>query len=86
MCFLPASHGLLTRAYAALLWFDWALTFPTEYQRIWRRRFSGATIIYILTRYTALIDTIFSILETLDWSLDDAVCVHGRLTHIVIAL
>ncbi|TBU23594.1 hypothetical protein BD311DRAFT_68396 [Dichomitus squalens] len=55
-------------ASSALLWFDFALTFTTEVQRIWRRRFTGATLVYLFTRYTALLDRLFFASEVLLWN------------------
>ena len=59
--------------YEALLWFDFALTFTTEVQQIWRRRFSGAAIVYLLTRYSALLDSAMVIVETFVWRSSDKV-------------
>ena len=58
---------------AALLWFDFALTFTTEVKRIWRRRFSGATVVYLLTRYIAVVERVFFVLEVLLWKSTDEV-------------
>ena len=60
--------------YAALLWFDFALTFTTEVQRIWRRKFSGATVVYLFMRYSALIERVLFVLEVLVWKSSDKVC------------
>lgn len=53
----------LTWLFAVLLWFDFALTFPTEVRHIWRRKLSGAMLVYIFTRYTAIIDRVLLISE-----------------------
>ncbi|KAL4251418.1 hypothetical protein ABKN59_005594 [Abortiporus biennis] len=45
-------------ASSVLLFFDTILTFPKEVQRIWRRRFTGATFIYALTRYVNVVERI----------------------------
>ncbi|KAI0783711.1 hypothetical protein C8Q75DRAFT_833280 [Abortiporus biennis] len=45
-------------ASSVLLFFDTILTFPKEVQRIWRRRFTGATFIYALTRYVNVAERI----------------------------
>ncbi|KAI0074320.1 hypothetical protein K474DRAFT_1774105 [Panus rudis PR-1116 ss-1] len=45
-------------ASSVLLFYDCILTFPTEVQRIWKRKFSGATIIYVLTRYAAVVERV----------------------------
>ena len=58
---------------AAVLWFDFALTFTTEVRRIWRRKFTGATLVYLLMRYIAVIERIFFVLEVLLWKSTDEV-------------
>ncbi|KAL1937856.1 hypothetical protein VTO73DRAFT_12749 [Trametes versicolor] len=55
-------------ATSALLWFDYVLTFSSEYRRIWRRRFTGATLIFLLMRYAALIERVYFVLEILVWN------------------
>ncbi|KAI0664438.1 hypothetical protein C8Q70DRAFT_930394 [Cubamyces menziesii] len=54
-------------AASVLLWYDVILTLPTEYSRIWKRRFSGATLIYLIMRYSMVIDGIFTILKYFLW-------------------
>ena len=54
--------------HVALLWFDCTLTFTTEVQYIWRRRFTGATIVYLFTRYAAVVERVFSLLTILLWT------------------
>ncbi|KAI8971010.1 hypothetical protein BD414DRAFT_501370 [Trametes punicea] len=66
-------------ASSALLWFDFALTLPTEYRRIWKRKFTGATLVYLFTRYVAVIERIFFVLEVLVWRSSDKRC--GGITH-----
>ncbi|KAI0827781.1 hypothetical protein BC628DRAFT_1502229 [Trametes gibbosa] len=70
-------------ASSALLWFDCAMTFPEEYRRIWKRQFSGATLVYIVMRYSAVIERIFFVLEVLVWNSTDKTFVSqcGRITH-----
>ncbi|RPD57834.1 hypothetical protein L226DRAFT_540198 [Lentinus tigrinus ALCF2SS1-7] len=67
-------------ASTALLWFDFALTFTTEVRRIWRRRFTGATVVYLFTRYAALIERVFFVLEVLLWNSTDETC--GRIDRV----
>ncbi|RDX48618.1 hypothetical protein OH76DRAFT_1483717 [Lentinus brumalis] len=67
-------------ASTALLWFDFALTFTTEVRRIWRRKFTGATVVYLFTRYIALIERIFFVLEVLLWNSTDETC--GRIDRV----
>ncbi|KAH9849067.1 hypothetical protein C2E23DRAFT_906155 [Lenzites betulinus] len=66
-------------ASSALLWFDCIITFPEEYRRIWRRKFTGATFVYLFMRYSAVFDRIFFVLEVLVWNSSDKVC--GYITH-----
>ena len=58
----------------ALLWYDFALTFAAEVQRIWRRRFSGATIIYLIMRYSMLFQSALFVGSTVLWHSTDKVC------------
>ena len=59
--------------HVALLWFDFALTFTTEVRRIWRRKITGATIVYLFTRYAAVVERVFFLLEILLWNSTDEV-------------
>lgn len=49
------------------------MTFPEEYRRIWRRKFTGATFVYLFMRYSAVIERIFFVLEVLVWNSSDKV-------------
>ncbi|KAI0740858.1 hypothetical protein C8Q76DRAFT_853142 [Earliella scabrosa] len=53
---------------AALLLYDCSLTFTDEVQRIWKRRFSGVTVVYLLIRYTVLFNRILVFLEFQAWN------------------
>lgn len=66
-------HFVLTPFLTALLYFDFVITFPQEVQRIWSRRFSGATIVYLLTRYSALFERIIFLVSLFLMTLDDKV-------------
>ena len=55
---LMSSHLL------ALLWCDFALTFPEEVDRIWRRKLTGPAVIYILIRHAFLLDSVFTVSQT----------------------
>ena len=46
-------------------------------RRIWRRKFSGATVVYLFTRYTALIDRVLFVTEVLLWDSSDRVGMQG---------
>ena len=50
-----------------LVWYDFALTFGIEVQRIWQRRFSGATIIYLIIRYTMLSQSALYVISIVLW-------------------
>ncbi|KAI0710721.1 hypothetical protein C8Q76DRAFT_798256 [Earliella scabrosa] len=81
---IDAYHILVIENYCViatttLLWFDFGLTFTTEVRRIWRRKFSGATLVYLLMRYTAFIERVFYTLEVLIWNSSDQTC--GGITH-----
>lgn len=67
------SFRMRSQYVAALLWFDFALTFPTEVRRIWGRPFSGATLVYLFTRYTAIADRVLFVTEVLLWNSSDQV-------------
>ena len=49
------------------------MTFPTEVRRIWGRKFSGATLVYLVIRYTAVIERVFLVLQVLLWTSSDEV-------------
>ena len=58
--------------YPALLWYDFALTLPTELRCVWKNKISGASISYLLIRYTLVVERIVVILKFL-WSSSDTV-------------
>ncbi|TDL15204.1 hypothetical protein BD410DRAFT_845410 [Rickenella mellea] len=43
----------------ALVFYDYALTFPTEISEIWKSKFSGAQALFFLTRYPYTFFTVF---------------------------
>ncbi|KAH9935156.1 uncharacterized protein BXZ73DRAFT_100543 [Epithele typhae] len=65
--------------FIVLLFYDVAITFQLEVQRIWRRRHSGATWIFLFMRYSAVIERVFFILEVMVWYSTDAAC--GGINH-----
>ncbi|KAL1945434.1 hypothetical protein VTO73DRAFT_2285 [Trametes versicolor] len=76
-------------ASSALLWFDHMLTFPSEYSRIWRRKFTGATLVFLLMRYAAFFERIFFVLEVLVWGANDEAYDHYHAplnTYLAIAV
>ncbi|KAI0653343.1 hypothetical protein C8Q70DRAFT_1036878 [Cubamyces menziesii] len=66
-------------ASSALLWFDFTLTLTTEYERIWRRKLTGATIVYLGVRHVGVIERIFFVLEVFVWKTSDRTC--AGITH-----
>ena len=58
---------------SALLWFDCILTFQKEVQCIWQRRFTGATVVYLATRYLAVVQCILLVLLSMLWDINDNV-------------
>lgn len=58
---------------AALLCYDWTLTFASECARIWTRRFTGASVLYLLAHYAAIFLRVGSVVNLLVWDLDDRV-------------
>ncbi|KAM5537836.1 hypothetical protein V8D89_008478 [Ganoderma adspersum] len=67
-------------ASSALLWFDFVLTFPTEVRRIWGHGFTSATLVYLFTRYPAIVDRVLVILEIFIRSSSDQTC--GRISRV----
>lgn len=61
----PVFTKSLTQLFPALLWFDCVLTFPMEVRHFWKCRISGAMLVYIVIRYTAIIDRVLLISEGL---------------------
>ncbi|TDL19088.1 hypothetical protein BD410DRAFT_449904 [Rickenella mellea] len=48
----------ITVAGAALVFYDYALTFSTEISEIWNSKFTGAQVVFLLTRYSFLVFTV----------------------------
>ncbi|KAI0667274.1 hypothetical protein C8Q78DRAFT_982622 [Trametes maxima] len=60
-------------ASSVLLFVDWCMTFTDEVQRIWRRRLTGATIVFLLTRYVALAERVVLMVSLFLRTVDDKV-------------
>ncbi|KAI0327894.1 hypothetical protein GY45DRAFT_1372762 [Cubamyces sp. BRFM 1775] len=60
-------------ASSALLWFDFVLTLTTEYQHIWKRKLTGATLVYFGVRHVAVIERIFFVPELFVWNSSDKI-------------
>ncbi|RDX51746.1 hypothetical protein OH76DRAFT_1481264 [Lentinus brumalis] len=50
---------LLSCAATALVLYEHAITLGTEVQQVWKREVSGATVLFILTRYMTLLNRLF---------------------------
>lgn len=48
--------------------YDFLLTFGREVEHIWRQKFSGATVLFILMRYAHFFDAIVVMLEIFPWA------------------
>ncbi len=57
----------------ALLFADTLMTMPSEVQRIWRRRFSGATAVFLVTRYVAVAERIVLLVSVFLPTVEDEV-------------
>lgn len=55
----------------SILWYDYALTLPREYRKIWRGEFTMAKLLYLLARYPMLIASILVLQGfRLNWETD----------------
>ena len=50
---------------AALVFYEYAITIGLEVQQIWSREVSVATVLFILTRYITLLDSLFAVIPVL---------------------
>ncbi|RPD74157.1 hypothetical protein L226DRAFT_613552 [Lentinus tigrinus ALCF2SS1-7] len=62
-------------ASSGLLFVDTLFTFTDEVQRIWRRRFTGATLIFLLTRWVAVAERIVLVVSVVLPTVQDKSCV-----------
>ncbi|KAJ3485911.1 hypothetical protein NLI96_g4614 [Meripilus lineatus] len=75
----PSSFGfrgnlnlILATSSLALLVYDHLLTFPTEVQLIWRRKFSVVTILFLLVRYFTLVSKVVYVACMMgEWSTEE---------------
>ena len=56
-----------------LLFADSFITFPEEVERIWKRRFTGATVVFLITRYVAVAERITLVVSVFLPTLQDKV-------------
>ncbi|KAI0659907.1 hypothetical protein C8Q70DRAFT_1053716 [Cubamyces menziesii] len=64
----------------ALLTYDYLLTFSGEIQFVWSRKFSGATVVFVLNRYVTLFSKIVLPISTFWWpnQTDQRLVAHGE--------
>ncbi len=58
-----------------LLFADTLFTFTDEVNRIWRRRFTGATLIFVITRWVAVAERIVLVISVILPTVQDKVSV-----------
>lgn len=51
----------------ALCCYDYIITFDAEVRCIWRRKISGASVLFVLNRYATLVASLASIVQFLPW-------------------
>ncbi|KAI0800149.1 hypothetical protein C8Q74DRAFT_1363934 [Fomes fomentarius] len=61
-------------AAAVLFWYDWILTISDEVHQLWKRPFTVAMVIYILIRYTLLVQQAFVLLGGLPMASNRIAC------------
>ena len=63
----------MRRAFEALLWYDSLLTLPAEIEGIWQRKklLTGATMVYLLTRYVAILERIVLVMTVMLTTISD---------------
>ncbi|KAI0726520.1 hypothetical protein C8Q72DRAFT_796584 [Fomitopsis betulina] len=66
-----------------LLFYDYALTFSREIRCIWRRKFTGATVLFLLNRYLFLVYRILMMVEifSLGQNPNAGQVMRGRASH-----
>ncbi|TDL17902.1 hypothetical protein BD410DRAFT_793780 [Rickenella mellea] len=64
------ANGVLVSA-TTLVFYDYALTFPTEMTEIWTSKFSGAQVLFFLTRYSYMVFTVFICVNNLTTNLSE---------------
>lgn len=60
--------AFLELAASALYCYDYVLTFSQEVRCIWQRRFSGASLLFVLNRYAVLVNRLLRLIQLVSWS------------------
>ncbi|KAH9906593.1 uncharacterized protein BXZ73DRAFT_110455 [Epithele typhae] len=62
------TESYIILAAAVMIIFDYLLTFSREVEFFWKRRVSGATILFITNRYLLLLDQLLSLVQSRGFS------------------
>ncbi|KAA1476598.1 hypothetical protein DENSPDRAFT_843602 [Dentipellis sp. KUC8613] len=57
-----------------LLFYDHILTFPDEFELIWKSHWSISKVIFLLNRYVPYIDTVFDVYQQLGYNMTSSTC------------
>ena len=78
---LAHANWSLTFSYPAILYYDWVITFSEEVARIWKRRVTASSVLYIINLYSSLFGYMVYIVSLLD-SHQVCLLISGRLCRI----
>lgn len=59
--------GFFALATSALCFYEYMITFSEEVRCVWRRRVSGASVLFLVNRYTMLVVSLASIVQVIPW-------------------
>ena len=68
-------------SWTALYFYDYLLTLPSELSTIWSRKFTGATVLFIINRYSFAIAYALTLYSP-PGNISDAKCVGAHATHL----
>lgn len=71
----PGTRSIYPTNAVVLLFADTLFTFTDEVNRIWRRRFTGATLIFVITRWVAVAERIVLVISVILPTVQDKVSV-----------
>ena len=61
MVFITLLRSTNLRIHAALVLYEYIVTFSTEVQLFWGRKITGATVLFFLNRYMKLLDVLLDL-------------------------
>jgi len=69
-------HNSIACAVACLtlLTYDTVLNIDREYRHVWRSKWGLIKCLYLWTRYSTFIDTVFAVQKRSNWNLDPSTC------------